>query len=131
MSNTASKPVKLDPEKIMKSLPEAFTGVSIPKHTRTIYLRANVKDISAEEARKAVSKLCKDLKLKIMNFRSDDEEADFVLEDPAFTKQMVSEARACLKAVNSFYSKYDYAYRYNDDACEIVTQIIRKVNHDE
>jgi hypothetical protein len=122
---------KFDPEKIIKSLPEGFTGVSVPKGTRTVFIGAEGDKISFEDAKKATKKLAKELGLSIVSTKEYGSAFEFCLEDKEFNKQMRAEARAALKAVTSFYSKYGDAYRYDDETCESVAKIMRKVNNEE
>lgn len=127
------KEIKLDPDKILKSLPKGFVNVVIPKGTRTVDIFAELNDISLLEAKKAVKSCTKSLKLAIIEERvnEDTKRAFFRLEDPKFNKAMRSSAKEMLKAVKAFYSKYDPAYRYDDIACDAVAAVIRKVTHDE
>lgn len=127
------KEIKLDPDKILKSLPKGFVNVGIPNGTRTVDIFANMSDITASEAEKAVKSCAKSLKLTVIDKRinEDFKEAFFRLEDPKFNKEMRAAAKEMLKAVNAFYSKYDPAYRYDDIACDAVAAVIRKATHDE
>lgn len=122
---------KFDPEKIIKSLPEGFTGVSVPKNTRTVFIGGDCFKIKFEDAKKAVRKLAKELGLSIVSAKEYDSIFEFCLEDKEFNKQMRAEAKAALKAVTSFYAKYGDAYRYDDDTCESIAKITRKVNNEE
>lgn len=127
------KEIKLDPDKILKSLPKGFVNVGIPNGTRTVDVFADLNDINAVDAKKAVKACAKSLKLTIIEERvnEDSKEAFFRLEDPKFNKAMRAAAKEMLKAVNAFYSKYDPAYRYDDIACDAVATVIRKATHDE
>lgn len=127
------KEIKLDPDKILKSLPKGFVNVGIPKGTRTVDIFADLNNIGMLEAKKAVKACAKSLKLVVIEDRinEDSKEAFFRLEDPKFNKEMRAAAKEMLKAVNAFYSKYDPAYRYDDIACDAVAAVIRKANHDE
>ena len=122
MDNT--KPTALNAKKIMKSLPKGFIGVSVPKKARIVYLQADATKIKKDKAKLAVSKLCEELGLKVNNFHVDEQSINWQLNDPEFDRQMVASARAALKPLKDFYSKYGIAYRYNDNACEIVRKII-------
>lgn len=122
---------KFDPEKILKSLPEGFTGVSVPKNTRTVFIGAEGEKIKFEDAKKAVKKLSKEIELSIVSTKDYGSSFEFCLEDKEFNKQMRAEAKAALKAVTSFYAKYGDAYRYDDETCESIAKIMRKVNNEE
>lgn len=125
------KPLKLDPDAILKYLPKGFAGVSIPKGTRTVYVGADASDIKYDAAHKAVKKLAKELGLAVVSAKDYGTSFDFCLEDKEFNKQMRTEAKACMKAVVSFYEKYGEAYRYDDEACKYVGTIMRKVNNED
>lgn len=127
------KEIKLNPDKILKSLPKGFVNVGIPNGTRTVDVFADLNSINANDAKKAVKSCAKSLNLVIIEEHNneDTKEAFFRLEDPKFNKEMRAAAKEMLKAVNAFYSKYDPAYRYDDIACESVVKVMRKVTHDE
>ena len=125
------KSADLNPDAILKSLPKGFSGVSVPRGTKTVFIEANPAGIKFEVAHKAVKKLAKDLGLSVMAAKDYVSTFNFYLEDKEFNKQMRAEAKACLKAVTSFYSKFGDAYRYDDETCESVSKIIRKVNYEE
>ena len=133
--NSKKKPdtkiARLDSDQILKSLPEGFTGVSIPNGTMTVYVEADSAKLDKTAAEKAAKKLAKSLGLSVVHSISTDEYHRFTLEDLQFNKDMRAEAKACLKAVEVFFSKYGIAYRYDDDACETVRKIVRKFNNDE
>ena len=123
--------VKLNPKAILKMLPKGFVGVSIPAKTRTVFLQVDTNVINKVNAKKAVNKLCKELSLAVEYERLDNEPAFFCLKDPAFNKEMLTEAKACLKAVKSFYSKYRIACRYDDVAGDIANKIMNVVTNSE
>ena len=114
---------KLNAKSILKSLPAGFAGVSIPKKTRIVFLRANANAISKDDAHNAVKSICKTYGLSIENEYSNEEIYECKLVDVAFNKQMRLDAKACLKIVKSFYSKYKNSFMYDDNACETVRQI--------
>ena len=122
---------KFDPEKILNSLPEGFTGVSTPKNTRTVFIGADSEKIKFEDAKKVVKKLAKELGLSTVSAKEYGSSSEFCLEDKEFNKQMRAEAKAALKAVTNFYAKYGDAYRYDDETCESIAKIMRKVNNEE
>lgn len=131
MNTNETTPIKFTAKSIFNSLPKGFDEVSIPKKTRTIYIHANTTIIKYEDAKKEISKLCKKLGLKIDRERVfDSDGVHFILIDPKFKKDMILTARNCLKLVKEFYTKYDCAYRYDDDACDIVRKIIGFVDND-
>lgn len=123
--------VKLNPKAILKMLPKGFVGVSIPNKTRVVFLKADANIISKDNATKAINKLCKDLKLKIDYENAYESSIEYCLIDPVFNKSMYAEAKACLKAVKSFYSKYRIACRYDDTAGNIARQVLRIVTNSE
>ena len=127
MDNTT----KLNPDTILKSLPEGFTDVSIPKKTRIVFLRADATKINKEDATNAVKKLCKELGLSIFGSQCDDVDLDFRLHDTTYNKAMVASARAALKPMKEFFTKYRNAYRYDDATCEVVRKIMRLINNDD
>lgn len=110
-------------QEIQSKLPDMFECDCNAK-THAIYIHADLKDIGIDGAKKHVDKLLKEFKLKIVTFRCDDETADWCLYEKAFEKQMVVDAKTALKSLKNFFSKYNDAYRYSDDTCEIVRDII-------
>ena len=131
MDINAHTTVKLNPKSMLKLLPKGFTAISIPVKTRTVFLQVDTNVISKENAKKAVKKLCKELSLAVEYERLDNEPACFCLKDPAFNKEMLAEAKACLKAVKSFYSKYRIACRYDNNAGDIANKIINVITNSE
>ena len=125
----------LDPETILKSLPKGFTGVSIPKGTKTVFIGADGADISYEDAYKAVKKFAKDfakdIEMSVVSAKDHGSSFDFCIEDMTFNKEMRAAAKACAKVVVDFYTKYGDAYRYDDETCEHVAKIMQKVNNDD
>ncbi len=119
---------KLDSEAILKSLPEGFIGVQVPNRTRVVYMSSDNSQISPDNAKKAVKKVAKELGLSVSSMKKYTDDTHFCLEDKEFNKQMRDEAKACLKAITSFYSKYDVAYRYDDTTCDIISKVMRTVN---
>lgn len=125
------KSADLNPDTILKSLPKGFSGVSVPRGTKTVFINSDPADIKFEAAHKAIKKLAKNIGLSVVSAKNYESVSAFCLEDKEFNKQMRAEAKACLKAVTSFYSKFGDAYRYDDETCESVSKIIRKVNREE
>lgn len=123
--------VKLTAKKIMKSLPKGFIGVSLSKKSPDVWIKASLQDISLEDASKAISKFCKENGLTIEQHSSDGCEADWKLYDKAFNKQMVVDAKECLKAVKHFFTKYQMSFVYSDSACNVVRQIKQLVNNEQ
>lgn len=121
----------LNPTKIHKSLPKGFIGVEVPTYSRIVWIRADLKEISLKDAKKAIAKLCKELKLTVEDHVADEETADWKLYDKELEKQMLIDAKACLKVVKDFYSKYQRSYRYFTNASQVVNNIARIVNNDE
>lgn len=125
------KSAKLDSEAILKSLPAGFTGVSIPENTRTVFVAADPTEIKYEDASKVVKKIAKDIGLSVVSSTKWESSFEFCLKDKEFNKQMRADAKACFKMVKSFYDKYGTAYKYDDETCESIGKIIRKVNNEE
>ena len=123
--------VKLNPKAILKMLPKGFIGVSVPNKTRTVFLQVDTNVINKVDAKKAVNKLCKELSLAVEYERLDNEPTCFCLKDPAFNKEMLAEAKACLKAVKSFYSKYRIACRYDNVVGDVANKIMNVVTNSE
>ena len=129
--NTNNATIKLNSTAILKMLPKGFTAVKIPEKTRVVYIEAEASIINLNDATAAIKSLAKKLKLIVDRSSSNEEYHHFVLEDPAFNKAMRAQAKICLKAVKDFYKKYGIAYRYDDDTCDTMRHVIRKVNNDE
>ena len=119
------------PNSILKSLPKGFNGVSIPKKTHDVWICADTTAISVDDASKAIKNLCKDLGVSIIETRTSDTAVEWHLQDKAFNKQMVAEARECAKAMQSFFSKYGTAYRYCDAACEQVAKMMHCLHNEQ
>lgn len=131
-SNTMSNTMpKLNPKQMLKSLPKGFTAISIPAKTRTVFLQIDTSVISKEDAKNAVNKLCKELGLAVEYERLDNEPTCFCLKDPAFNKEMLAEAKTCLKVVKSFFSKYRNACRYDNVVGDIANKIVNVVTNSE
>ena len=128
--NTQST-VKLNPKAILKMLPKGFIGVSVPNKTRTVFLQVDTNVINKVDAKKAVNKLCKELSLAVEYERLDNEPTCFCLKDPAFNKEMLAEAKTCLKVVKSFFSKYRNACRYDNVVGDIANKIVNVVTNSE
>lgn len=125
-------PVKLNTKTILKMLPKGFTAVRIPTKTRIVYIEAKTSLISKDDALAAVKKVAKDLGLVVVIVNDYGSEFyHFSLEDLKFTKEMRIKAKECLKVVKDFYKKYGIAYRFDDNTCGIVRNIMRTVNNDE
>lgn len=127
------KKAKLNPNAVLKTLPKGFTGVYVPKNTRTVFMKADLSIITYAEAKKSAKSAAKAFGLALVREKHDDESKDvqFCFEDIQFNKDMRASANVAWKAVKEFYAKYGDAYRYDDLACEAVAKIMRKVNNDE
>ena len=123
--------LKLDPDSILKSLPKGFASVSIPKGTKTVFVGADASSIKYEDAHKAVKKLAKEIGLSVVSAKDYGTSFDFCLEDKTFNKEMRAAAKACMKAVVDFYAKYGDAYRYDDETCESIGKIMRKLHNED
>lgn len=123
---------KIDVQAILDELPKNVSRVACPEKTRTVYIDIDIVDASKKASiSKSVKKVARKHGLSIVHEISDDETCRFVLEDLQFNKDMRKAAKECLKAVKAFYDKYGVAYRYDDDACETVRDIIKKVNNED
>lgn len=115
------------------NLPKGF-DYSIPKKAFVVYVRVllDVAGITADAAKKIVSKLCKTFKLKesYSNVYDEGNRIEWNLVDVAGTKEMVTSAKDALKLMKNFFSKYREAYRYSDDACAAVREMISIVEND-
>ena len=114
-------------KEILAFLPKGFE-CSIPKKSHVVYLRACPKQINAEDANK-VEELCKAKGLECVHVHSSEEAIDWMLRDKAFEKKMNDDARACLKTLKSFFSKYNEAYRFSNTACDAVRDIIDVIDN--
>lgn len=122
---------KIDVQAILDELPKDVSRVACPEKTRTVYVDVDATSIDKASISKSVKKIARKHGLSIVYEISDDETCRFVLEDLQFNKDMRKAAKECLKAVKAFYDKYGIAYRYDDDACETVRDIIKKVNNED
>lgn len=127
------KKAKLNPNAVLKTLPKGFTGVHVPKNTRTLFMKADLSIITYTDAKKSAKSAAKTLGLSLVREKRDDESKNvqFCFEDIQFNKDMRASANAAWKAVKAFYDKYGDAYMYDDLAYEAVIKIIRKVDNDE
>ena len=122
---------KIDVQAILGELPKDVSRVACPESTRTVYVDIDIANADKASISKSVKKVARKHGLSIVREISDDETCRFVLEDLQFNKDMRKAAKECLKAVKAFYDKYGIAYRYDDDACETVRDIIKKVNNED
>ena len=122
---------KIDVNAILNELPKDVSRVACPEKTRTVYVDIDIASTDKASISKSVKKVARKHGLSIVQEISDDETCRFVLEDLQFNKDMRKAAKECWKAVKAFYDKYGIAYRYDDDACETVRDIIKKVNNED